>query len=48
MLHVVLAFSFPPLIMHIAYADLSAENRQPRAPIWRALPWLVYIVMPRV
>jgi len=45
MLHVVLAFTFPPLIMHITYAELSAENRQPRARVWRALLWVAYIVM---
>ena len=40
-----LAFSFPPLIMHITYCEVAAGcDTAPSAP-WRVLIWLMYIAM---
>ena len=36
-----LAFSFPPLIMHISYAEVAAERDVPLPAPWRALVWLM-------
>ncbi len=40
-----LAFSFPPLIMHISYAEVAAERDVPLPAPWRALVWLLYVAM---
>ena len=40
-----LAFSFPPLIMHISYAEVAAERDVPLSAPWRALVWMMYAAM---
>ena len=40
-----LGFSFPPLIMHITYAEVAAEQSTPLPSAWRALVWLMYVAM---
>jgi hypothetical protein len=40
-----LAFSFPPLIMHISYCEVAAERATAPSTPWRALIWLMYAAM---
>ncbi len=40
-----LAFSFPPLIMHISYCEVAAESDAVPSPAWRGLIWLMYVAM---
>jgi signal transduction histidine kinase len=41
-LGILLAFTFPPLIMHIAWAEVSIERKVPPAPAWRLALWPAY------
>ncbi len=40
-----MASSFPPLIMHMSYAELAAEKRLPAGRTWRAVLWPMYVAM---
>jgi signal transduction histidine kinase len=40
-----LGFSFPPLIMHITYAEVAAGRSTPLPSAWRAFIWLMYLAM---
>jgi hypothetical protein len=40
-----LAFSFPPLIMHISYAEVNTGRDTPLPAPWRLLVWLMYAAM---
>jgi hypothetical protein len=43
-----LSCTFPPLIMHMSYAELAAEERLPAGRIWRAALWSMYVGMQAV
>jgi GAF domain-containing protein len=41
---VVLAFCFPPVIMHVSWAEVSHNGEQPLSPGWRIALWPAYAV----
>jgi signal transduction histidine kinase len=42
--NVCMAFTFPPLIMHITFAETASHGRRPAA-LWRAVLWPMYAAM---
>lgn len=42
----VLGFLFPPLIMHITYLEVQAEERPLRHRLWPLAPWIMTVVCP--
>jgi signal transduction histidine kinase len=40
---IVLAFAFPPLIMHTVLAEVASAGRMAVTPMWRALLWPAYV-----